>query len=212
MMRAKTQHPQITYHINEQTYHISYQNNTPIIKDNLNSTIEPAQFRAKLFGFVFQKHYLHPNFTIEQNIKIPLLATGQEEKNDVTNIPDLVRRVNLVQENFHHKYPDEISGGQGQRVAILRGIIKDSPILIGDELTNSLDKPNAREVLGKLKTHQSHQQEQVFIWVTHDIHLTTEFSDKVLVLRDGNMVTHGIIDTPQDDKELLALLSDDGKQ
>ena len=126
------------------------------------------------------------------------LIIGQYESSTQT-IPHLLEQINLPTSAID-KYPDNLSGGQAQRASILRGIIKQSPILIADEPTSSLDIRNSKEVLAKLKNEKASKNNELFIWVTHDIHLIAQFANHIIFLSDGKVVkdehNNGILKKP----------------
>ena len=100
---------------------------------------------------------------------------------------DILSSINLPKSSLL-KYPDNLSGGQAQRASILRGMAKDSNILIADEPTSSLDINNARLVLDSIKKNIKDSIDKSILWVTHDIYLISEYADEIIVLFDGKVI------------------------
>jgi lipoprotein-releasing system ATP-binding protein len=148
-----------------------------------------AKFRNKHIGFVFQFHYLLPEFTALQNVMIPALKLQQYTRKEVEERAYEKLRM-LGMQDFALKRSNKLSGGQQQRVAIARGIINDPDIIMGDEPTGNLDSYNSqlvfdifRELTGTYK--------QTIIAVTHDEEFARN-SDRVVEMSDGKILaSHG---------------------
>jgi lipoprotein-releasing system ATP-binding protein len=148
-----------------------------------------AKFRNKHIGFVFQFHYLLPEFTALQNVMIPALKLQQYTRKEVEERAYEKLRM-LGMQDFALKRSNKLSGGQQQRVAIARGIINDPDIIMGDEPTGNLDSYNSqlvfdifRELTGTYK--------QTIIAVTHDEEFARN-SDRVVEMSDGKIIaSHG---------------------
>jgi lipoprotein-releasing system ATP-binding protein len=148
-----------------------------------------AKFRNKHIGFVFQFHYLLPEFTALQNVMIPALKLQQYTRKEVEERAYEKLRM-LGMQDFALKRSNKLSGGQQQRVAIARGIINDPDIIMGDEPTGNLDSYNSqlvfdifRELTGTYK--------QTIIAVTHDEEFARN-SDRVVEMSDGRIIaSHG---------------------
>jgi len=194
MVFDKENAPKIIFNLSDDRYVITYKNDKIIAKDSKNKTINEVDIRAKVFGYIFQKHYLHNNFTVEQNIQIPLIIENvQCEK---LNIEKSLEFLNLPKSKAY-EYPDNLSGGEAQRASILRGVIKDSQILVADEPTSSLDVVNAKHILGSFKNQVKDKGDnKLIIWVTHDIHLIAQYSDNIIVLSGGKIVNDGVVPNP----------------
>jgi lipoprotein-releasing system ATP-binding protein len=137
---------------------------------------EAALYRSKNIGFVFQDHLLLPHLTIYENIMLPLLAkhlTSEEytEKEDHAN--NLMKKVDII--SLTEKYPENISGGEAQRVALVRALINKPSILLADEPTGSLDKHNAA-VLGDLLVEMNRSFGISVILATHSAGLAEKMS------------------------------------
>jgi len=198
--------PIIEIHINKTIYTVSYKKNgNPVIKkkaDEKEYLISANDFRKILFGFVFQHHYLHPNFNLEYNIKTPLLSQKKTiEKNKLENICEYLDINNQL-----FKYVSEVSGGQAQRASILRAMIKNCPIILGDELTSNIDYQKARQILDEFKKSVDNETSELktFIWVSHDIHLIKEYAEIIITIKDGNI--HWVNNTFKSFDDILNLL------
>ena len=165
------------------------------------NTIDINVLRGKLFGYIFQDHYLHENFDVAHNIQIPLIVDDQKlSTEDFTKLMDNFAMTKAL----YSKYPNNISGGQRQRSAIIRGFIKDSHIIVGDELTSNLDINLAHTVLAYFK-QQVEGKKFSFLWVTHDVHLGSVYADKIIVLNQGKPT---IRDNPKDPNTISEWLQD----
>jgi len=124
-----------------------------------------AMFRLKHIGFVFQFHYLLPEFSIEENVAMPLMIRGQNRLEAIENAREMLDYLGMS-ERMHH-FPAEISGGEKQRAAIGRALINKPDILLADEPTGNLDKETGSKVLNLFKKIQK-DMNQTFFLVTHN--------------------------------------------
>jgi lipoprotein-releasing system ATP-binding protein len=146
---------------------------------------ELARFRNKHLGFVFQFHYLLPEFTALQNVMIPGLKLEQYSRQEVEHrAMEKLRLLGMAE--FATKKANKLSGGQQQRVAIARALINDPTIIMGDEPTGNLDKKNTENVFAIFK-ELSLNYKQTIIAVTHDQEFA-EKSDRVIEMSDGQIV------------------------
>jgi lipoprotein-releasing system ATP-binding protein len=146
---------------------------------------ELAGFRNQHIGFVFQFHYLLPEFTVLQNVMIPALKRGQHSHQEIEQRAYEKLKILGVHEQAL-KRSSKLSGGQQQRVAIARALINDPDIIMGDEPTGNLDTHNSNVVFDIFK-ELTHTYKQTIIAVTHD----TEFarkSDRIVEMSDGKVV------------------------
>ena len=139
------------------------------------------RLRNDKIGFVFQFHHLLPEFTVYENIEIPLLIAGS--KNVRNKINKIINIIGL--ENRLNHYPDEISGGERQRVAVARALINNPSIVLADEPTGNLDGDNSQLLLN-LISELSNKFDQSFIIATHD-DLIKDIADKILYLDKGKI-------------------------
>jgi lipoprotein-releasing system ATP-binding protein len=146
---------------------------------------ELAAFRNAHIGFVFQFHYLLPEFTALQNIMIPALKLGKYEKKEIEN--RAYEKLKLLGvEDQALKPSNKLSGGQQQRVAIARALINDPDIIMGDEPTGNLDSYNSQVVFETFK-ELAHTYNQTIIAVTHDDEFAGK-SDRIVELSDGKII------------------------
>ncbi|SFF46954.1 ABC transporter ATP-binding protein [Thermoflexibacter ruber] len=144
-----------------------------------------AKFRNEHIGFVFQFHYLLPEFTVLQNVMIPALKLGKFSKKEIEE-QALAKLALLGMEEHAHKLSSRLSGGQQQRVAIARALINNPTIIMGDEPTGNLDKKNTQNVFEILK-NLSQTYHQTIIAVTHDTDFAQN-SDRIIEMSDGEII------------------------
>jgi lipoprotein-releasing system ATP-binding protein len=143
-----------------------------------------AKFRNEHIGFVFQFHYLLPEFTALQNVMIPALKLGRHNRKEIEERAYEKLRV-LGMQDHALKPSNKLSGGQQQRVAIARGIINDPDIIMGDEPTGNLDSYNSHVVFDIFR-ELTHTYKQTIIAVTHDEEFARN-SDRVVEMSDGRI-------------------------
>lgn len=145
---------------------------------------ELAQFRNKHIGFVFQFHYLLPEFTVLQNVMIPALKLGKYTNSEIEH--RAIEKLTLLgMQEFARKRTNKLSGGQQQRVAIARALINDPDIIMGDEPTGNLDSYNSNIVFDIFRELTS-VYKQTIIAVTHDDEFAKK-TDRVVVMSDGKI-------------------------
>jgi putative ABC transport system ATP-binding protein len=145
---------------------------------------ELAEVRNKEIGFVFQQFNLLPRLTAEENVALPLVYAGVAKKERLERAKEALAKVNLA-DRGHHK-PNELSGGQIQRVAIARSLVNNPSILLADEPTGNLDTKTSEEIMnlfGKL-----HAQGNTVILVTHEDDIS-KYAHRIVRLKDGLMET-----------------------
>jgi lipoprotein-releasing system ATP-binding protein len=143
-----------------------------------------ARFRNAHLGFVFQFHYLLPEFTALKNVMLPALKLGKYNKNQIEErAMEKLRMVDM--DTYAHKLSSKLSGGQQQRVAIARALINDPDIIMADEPTGNLDKVNSQRVFEILR-QLSNENGQTIIAVTHDPDFAAK-SDRVIEMQDGQI-------------------------
>ena len=143
-----------------------------------------AAFRNKHIGFVFQFHHLLPEFTALENVCIPGWIAGEKKKDVVIKATELLKTLGLG-DRLENK-PQQLSGGEQQRVAVARALINSPSIVMADEPTGNLDSANARE-LHQLFVDLRKKFNQTFLIVTHNEELA-KMSDRVLQMKDGKMI------------------------
>lgn len=141
------------------------------------------EIKNKKIGFVFQFHYLLPEFTALENVMLPALLKGGDKKETEEKAKRLLKEVGL-ENRFYHK-PSELSGGEKQRAAISRALINDPEILLADEPTGNLDEDTAQEITQILKI-SAHEQGKCVVVVTHSNELARQ-ADVVFNLKNGKI-------------------------
>jgi len=151
--------------------------------DGINISLQKdlSHIRASKLGFVFQFHHLLPEFTIMENIQIPYLISGNV--NNEAEIMYLLSYIGL-QDRLNH-YPDEISGGERQRVAVIRALANKPLLVLADEPTGNLDRENSQLLLNLIYDLKE-KYRQSFLIATHD-QAIAEIADRILFLKDGNL-------------------------
>lgn len=145
---------------------------------------EQCLFRNRHLGFVFQFHYLLPEFTALENVMMAGLIAGRHEKFLRPQAEELLAEVGLAH-RLHHK-PGELSGGESQRVALARALLMKPEILLADELTGNLDSENSNHLISiLLDLNRKHGVSLVV--VTHDVGVAKRMS-RVVEIRDGRLV------------------------
>ncbi len=144
-----------------------------------------AAFRNQHLGFVFQFHFLLPEFSVLQNVMLPALKLGRYSKDEIEQ--RALQKLAMVDMTAHaHKASSKLSGGQQQRVAIARALINDPTIVMGDEPTGNLDKKNS-EIVFDIFKEIAHNNHQTIIAVTHD----SDFArgcDRIITMSDGQII------------------------
>ncbi|MBB4805378.1 lipoprotein-releasing system ATP-binding protein [Chryseobacterium defluvii] len=143
-----------------------------------------SKFRNQNIGFVFQFHQLLPEFTALENVLLPTKIAGANEKEAVEKAYALFEDLRIEQ-RLHHK-PNQLSGGEAQRVAVARALINSPKIIFADEPTGNLDSKNADD-LHRLFFDLRDKYDQTFVIVTHNPHLA-EITDRKLVMKDGMII------------------------
>ena len=144
---------------------------------------ELADFRNRHIGFIFQFHQLLPEFNALENVMMPAMIARMSEKEAEQRAVQLLTELGMA-ERLTHK-PNELSGGEKQRVAAARAMMMSPDVILADEPSGSLDESNKKE-LHKLLLQMREQYGHTIIIVTHDKELA-EISDRVIEMRDGKI-------------------------
>lgn len=161
-----------------------------------------AKFRREHLGFVFQDFNLLDNFSLEDNIYLPLVLSGKQYSEMEPKLKKLAERLHIL--DLLKKYPYEVSGGQKQRAAVARAMITDPDIILADEPTGALDSRSAQELL--LLFSDLHQAGQTILMVTHSIRAASH-AERVLFIKDGQ-IYHQLYRGNHTDDEMYKKISD----
>ncbi|MBC8415064.1 MAG: ABC transporter ATP-binding protein [Candidatus Cloacimonetes bacterium] len=140
-----------------------------------------SEFRNKTVGFVFQFHYLLEDFTAEENVAMPMFLASRNFKKSLGKAQKLLKALDIYERRDH--YPNQLSGGEQQRVAVARALINSPEIIFADEPTGNLDAKHSEELidllveLNKIKNH-------TFIVVTHNLEIARKMG-KIYILENG---------------------------
>ncbi|MCQ2284918.1 MAG: ABC transporter ATP-binding protein [Bacteroidales bacterium] len=143
-----------------------------------------SAFRNQHIGFVYQFHHLLPEFTAAENVALPAMIAGQSKKDALARATELLDFLKL-KNRVDHK-PNELSGGEQQRVAVARALMNNPELILADEPSGNLDTENAKK-LHQLFFDLRDQFKQTFIIVTHNEELAM-LSDRKIVLQDGQVL------------------------
>ena len=139
-----------------------------------------ADFRREYLGFIFQSHNLIPYLNALENVMLPLVVTKFSTAEKRQRASDMLERVGMSDRMLH--LPQQLSGGEQERVAIARSLVNNPPLLLADEPTGSLDSATSLQVMNLLA--EVHQDGQTIIMVTHNRD-NLEWFDRTISLRDG---------------------------
>lgn len=158
------------------------------------STNKLSDFRNRHIGFVFQFHQLLPEFTALENIMIPAFIAGKGRNEAKARAEELLQFLGLA-DRANHK-PNELSGGEKQRVAVARALVNEPAVILADEPSGSLDTKNKAE-LHQLFFDLRDKFGQTFVIVTHDEQLAA-ITDRTIHMKDGLLMPENTITSPND--------------
>jgi putative ABC transport system ATP-binding protein len=144
-----------------------------------------ADLRSEYIGVIFQSFQLIPYLTVLENVKLPMAITGKKAKIQDKMARDVLDRVGLA--NKADRLPDQLSGGEQERVAIARAIVNKPPILLADEPTGNLDSKTAEDIMNLLK--ELNREGQTIIMVTHNPE-ACKHSSRTIMVKDGSCYAH----------------------
>lgn len=155
-------------------------NNKNIIEMNDN---EKAYYRNKVIGFVFQSFYLEPNFTVYDNVEVPLIIAGIPKNERRKMILSTLDSVGLLDKE--KMIASKLSGGEKQRVSIARAIVNNPEIILADEPTGNLDSKNGDMIMSLPK--RISKEDKIVIVITHNDEQAIKYGDKIYRLNDGEI-------------------------
>ncbi len=145
--------------------------------------IDFEEYRKSYISYIFQDYGILENYSILDNLLIVRLLMGDNYKTSLEKAIELLKEINLYQ--FRNKKASKLSGGQKQKLSVARAIIKDSPILLGDEITANLDSKQAKEILSLV---MSHSMNKLIILVTHNYSEIEQYVTRKISLSDGKII------------------------
>ena len=145
----------------------------------------PAAYRAREIGFIFQAFHLLPTFTAAENVQMPMFGTNRSASDRRERSVELLKLVGLNHRLDH--FPSKLSGGERQRVAIARSLANSPSVLLADEPTGNLDSENAHLVLDLIIRLQQ-EQGRTLVMVTHDPSIAARAS-RTVHMKDGRIVS-----------------------
>lgn len=144
------------------------------------SNEQRADFRSEYIGFIFQSFQLIPYLTVLENVKLPMAVTGTGNRQQTAMAMNVLDRVGL--KGKAARLPDQLSGGEQERVAIARAIVNNPPIILADEPTGNLDSATADDIMALLL--QLNRDGQTVIMVTHNPEMC-RYTSRTVRLKDG---------------------------
>ena len=162
-----------------------------------------TDLRSQAVGFIYQNYNLFPGFTVRENIGLPLRLMLRPPFDADQRADELLTAFNLT--TLAQRYPNELSGGQQQMVAIARALAAKPPLIVADEPTANLDSSAARQIVARLRALADSGEHGVLI-ATHDLR-TASKADSVLTKRDGEIVKETSLQPGRSSREVLAELA-----
>jgi len=146
------------------------------------SNEQRADFRSEYIGFIFQSFQLIPYLTVMENVMLPMAVTDKKKKTKNEMAAKVIKKVGLSSKS--NRLPNQLSGGEQERVAIARAIVNTPPIILADEPTGNLDTNTAKEIMELLKS--LNQDGHTIIMVTHNKTMSA-YSSKTINVVDGKI-------------------------
>lgn len=139
-------------------------------------------YRSKEIAFIYQSFNLLSLYTVLENVSYPMELLGVKHKEAMEKAKDYLNMVGLDEE-FYHRFPAHLSGGEQQRVAIARGLANKSKVLFADEATGNLDSDNGEKIVDII-LDLAHKNNYLVILVTHDLDIARK-TDEIIPIKDG---------------------------
>src|SRR4030095_12675650 len=147
-----------------------------------------ADLRKRNIGFVFQSFNLIDELTVFENVELPLIYTGVKSAERKKRVEEVLDKMQIMHRRNH--YPQQLSGGQHQRVAVARAVVNRPKLILADEPTGNLDSSNGNEVMQLLT--DLNEQGTTIVMVTHSEH-DARYSHRIVRMLDGQTVTENIL-------------------
>ena len=157
-----------------------------------------AEIRGKRIGFVFQQFNLLHNLTALENVMLPMVFQGVDEKKRMERAKKLLTDFGLEKRFFHT--PSELSGGERQRIAIARALSNDPEIIVADEPTGNLDSTTGKKIM-EIFIDLHRNQDKTIIVVTHDPHIA-DYTEETINIMDGQIIHNHLEKKAAEDKVL----------
>jgi putative ABC transport system ATP-binding protein len=145
-----------------------------------------ADFRREYLGFIFQSFQLIPYLTVIENVMLPLSITEKSNREQIKLGEEILEKIGL--KGKERRLPDQLSGGEQERMAIARALVNSPPILLADEPTGNLDSKTGKEIMELFRSF--HEEGQTIVMVTHNLE-NTSFSTRTISLMDGRLNVNG---------------------
>ena len=158
------------------------------------SSLERNEFINTKIGIVFQHYHLIEDQDVLFNIALPMLISGANYKHAIEDATTLLKKIDF-DENLYHKKVKDLSGGEKQRVAILRALINSPNVILCDEPTGALDSDNSIKIMEILKKASKNK---LVIMVSHNEELVNHYSDRIIYLKDGKIIEDKTINEIKD--------------
>ena len=154
------------------------------------ATLKPEQLRRRM-GYAIQGVGLFPHWTVAENIGVVPKLLGWEVARSDARTRELLELVGLDPEAYATKYPDELSGGEAQRVGVARALAADPPVLLMDEPFGAVDPLTRERLQSEFSAIQARLKKTV-VFVTHDIDEAVKLGDRIAIMRDGHLVQYDV--------------------
>ena len=170
--------------------------------DELNAD-RVADLRSQVVGVIYQNYNLFPGFTVRENIGLPLRLMLRPPFDANARADQLLKELEISE--LANRYPNELSGGQQQLVAVARALAANPPLILADEPTANLDSNAARQIVSRLRALADSGEHGVIL-ATHDLRTASQ-ADRVLNLRDGRIVKETVLQPGRATRDVLAELA-----